>query len=198
MRKRKTRYDWKLIQERYDAGLTCRDIQSEFGFASASLTKAIHRGDFTPRSKSEAAKLSVAKNGRPALSEETKRKISNSRIKYLQENPDKVPYIINHSSKESYPEKVFRKALESSGITGWQQSYRAGIYEYDFAFTEEKIDVEIDGSTHNLEKVKRIDERRDEWSRQNGWRVIRFTTQEVREDVVGCINRLKELLRQST
>ena len=192
------KYDWKMIQERYDAGLTWREIQDEFGVASASISKAMARGEFTPRSKSQAGKLSVDRFGRPPLSEETKRKISESRIKYLQENPDKVPYIINHSSKESYPEKIFRKALESSGITGWQQSYRAGMYEYDFAFTEEKIDVEIDGSTHNLEKVKRIDERRDEWSHQNGWRVIRFTTQEVREDVVGCINRLKELLHQST
>jgi len=192
------RYDWELIQRRYDTGLTWRDIQKEFGVANASIAKAIARGDFTPRNKSEAQKRNVAKVGRKPLSEETRKKISNSRIKYLQQNPDKVPYIINHSSKESYPEKIFRKALESSGIDGWQQSYRAGIYEYDFAFIEQKIDVEIDGDTHNSEKVKRIDERRDEWSRQNGWRVVRFTTKDVREDVVGCINHLKKLLGEPT
>ena len=36
--------------------------------------------------------------------EETKRKISEIRKKYLFENPDKVPYLLNHYSKgESYP-----------------------------------------------------------------------------------------------
>jgi len=39
--------------------------------------------------------------------EETKNKISKSRKKYLFEHPDKVPYLINHSSKMSYPEKYF-------------------------------------------------------------------------------------------
>lgn len=40
-------------------------------------------------------------------SEETKRKISEIRKKFLLEHPDKVPYKLNHSSKQSYPEKFF-------------------------------------------------------------------------------------------
>ena len=90
-------------------------------------------------------------------SEETKRKISESRIQYLVENPEKVPYLINHSSKKSYPEQIFEDALIFSNIGGWEYNYQNSIYSYDFAFIDLKIDVEIDGETHKSEKVQKID-----------------------------------------
>lgn len=126
--------------------------------------------------------------------QETKDKVSRSRIKYLQENPEKVPYLLNHSSKESYPEKVFKNALVENEIECWVQEYQNGIYRYDFAFLDLKIDVEIDGSTHLTEKVKKIDERRDNWSKEQGWIVVRFTAKEVKENVTKCINILKEVI----
>lgn len=125
------------------------------------------------------------------LSDEVKEKISKGRIKYLLEHPDKVPYIINHSSKESYPERIFKQALIDSNITGWVQEYRNGLYSYDFAFPDLKIDIEIDGSTHNSEKVKKIDKRRDEWSLNEGWEVIRFSAKEVKENLILCIEKVK-------
>jgi 5-methyltetrahydrofolate--homocysteine methyltransferase len=131
------------------------------------------------------------------LSDETKNKISKSRIKYLLENPEKVPYVINHSSKMSYPEKIFKNALESSKIDGWIYNYRNGIYQYDFAFPDLKIDVEIDGATHNTEKVKKIDERRDIFSKDNGWVVIRFTAHQVKENVIKCVETLKKYLNHT-
>lgn len=115
-------------------------------------------------------------------------------IKYLTENPDRVPYLINHSSKKSYPEQVFENALVSSNITGWLYAYQHGIYEYDFAWPEQKIDVEIDGSTHLLENVKKIDIRRDEFSKNKGWIVLRFTASQVKKDVVSCIKELRNYL----
>ena len=80
------------------------------------------------------------------------------------------------------------------GITGWVSRYRHSIYEYDFAWIKEKIDVEIDGSTHKTEKVKKIDSRRDEFSRQNGWLVVRFEAERVKKDVIGCLNELKTII----
>lgn len=126
-------------------------------------------------------------------SEKDKKRMSEERIKYLTEHPDKVPYVLNHSSKMSYPEKIFKNALETSNITGWTYNFRSGIYAYDFAFPRLKIDVEIDGSTHLQEKVKRIDARRDTFSRENGWTVIRFTAKEIKENVMSCIKTLSVL-----
>jgi very-short-patch-repair endonuclease len=190
----KLKYDWKLIQHDYDNGLTWQGIHDKYGVSTAAIHLAYRKNRFKTRTKSDAIKLRHKNFGAPKHSEETKQKISRIRIKYLQEHPDKVPYVINHSSKESYPEGIFRKALCSSGIIGWEQNYRNGIYEYDFAFPEQKLDIEIDGGTHLQEKVKKIDNRRDEWSRALGWTVVRFDAQRVKTDVVSCINEVKAIL----
>ncbi len=144
---------------------------------------------FNPSYKTTIEKIRLASLNRKHT-EKTKKKLSKNKIKFLQEHPDKVPYLLNHSSKRSYPEIVFENALKESGLIGWIAKYRAGIYEYDFAFPKLKIDIEIDGATHLTEKVKIIDKRRDIWSKEQGWKVIRFTTKEIREDVKICINKL--------
>jgi len=125
-------------------------------------------------------------------SDDDKKRISETRLKYLIEHPDKVPYKLNHSSKMSYPEIIFKNALETANISGWTYNYQHGIYSYDFAFPDLKIDVEIDGNTHTQEKVKKIDERRDKFSIENGWMVIRFTAKEVKENTMKCIFKLIE------
>lgn len=190
------KYDWNSIQEQYNSGLSTRDLIQLHKMSSNTITKAVRRGDLITRNKSDAMHFRQKIHGpsTPVHSAETREKISQGRTNYLRTNPDKVPYVINHSSNESYPEKIFRNALTASGITGWVSRYRNGIYQYDFAFVDLKIDVEIDGDTHTQHKVKKIDSRRDNWSKENGWTVVRFTAKEVREDVISCINKLKQLL----
>jgi len=166
----------------WNKGLT-KETDNRLKIKGEKYSQKVKNGEITPSQKNKP------------LTQEVKDKISVSRIKYLQKHPDKVPYLLNHSSKESYPEKLFRIALENESITGWEQEYVNGIYRYDFAFLELKIDVEIDGATHLKDKVKKIDERRDKWSREQGWQVVRFTAKEVKEDVVKCINVLKSFLQ---
>lgn len=187
------KYNWNEIQKYYDMGHSWRDLTEKFGVRAAALYKAKKSGRFVSRSSSESLKISHRKNPR-VHSLETRKKISEVRIKYLKENPEKVPYKINHSSKKSWPELVFENGLNSMGITGWVSRYRHSIYEYDFAWIKEKIDVEIDGGTHKTEKVKKIDSRRDEFSRQNGWLVVRFEAERVKKDVIGCLNELKTII----
>lgn len=129
-------------------------------------------------------------------SEETKKKISFNKINFLLNNPDRVPYIINHSSKPSFPEIVFETALDENNIIGWIKNYRINLYSYDFAFVDLKIDVEIDGSTHKQEKVKKIDERRDKFSIENGWIVIRFETAVVKKNIFRCIKILEQIINE--
>jgi very-short-patch-repair endonuclease len=190
---KRCKYDWKQIQAEYDSGLSTRELGKKHGIVQASFRNAKERGEFVPRNKKDAAAMRLKLHGATTKvhSAESRKKISQARIKFLAANPDKVPYRINHSSKESYPEKIFRIGLESSGITGWVTNYQHGIYEYDFAFPDLKLDVEIDGGTHLSEKVKLIDARRDQWSQEQGWTVLRFTAREVKLDLVGCLNKLK-------
>lgn len=137
---------------------------------------------------------SAAKNKGRKQSEETKLKISKSRKKYLQQHPEQVPYLLNHSSKPSNPELQFKKMLEENNITGWVYQYQNGIYQYDFAFLDLKIDIEIDGSTHLQEKVKKIDIIRDEFSKSCGWQVIRYTASEVKNNLLNIKNEIINLI----
>lgn len=127
-------------------------------------------------------------------SQETKDKLSKARTKYLMEHPDQVPYRIYHSSKKSYPEEVFEKCLINNNIQGWIYNYPVALYNLDFAFPKLKIDVEIDGSTHNQEKVKKKDEIRNKYLQKNGWLVLRFTAKEIKDNAIGCLNNIKKYL----
>jgi very-short-patch-repair endonuclease len=140
-------------------------------------------------SRYKSGELIGTQKGRP-LTKELRQELSKKKIAFLKENPTKVPYLLNHSSKESYPEKIFRIALEHNNINGWIQEYQNSIYSYDFAFIDPKIDVEIDGATHLTEKVKKIDERRDRWSNEQGWTVLRFNASDVIRNADKCINIL--------
>ncbi len=188
-------YNIQEIQNDYDQNnFSWRDLQNKYGVSCHLLIKWQRSGLFNSRNRLEGIILYNKFHAGRAHSPETKEKISKSRIKYLQENPDKVPYLINHSSKQSYPEKLFQNALEDSKIEGWIYRFRSGIYEYDFAFPDKKIDIEIDGGTHNTEKVKKIDARRDKFSVDNGWIVIRFTDRQVKQNIIQCIDTIKNLL----
>lgn len=196
----KRKHNWAELQKEYDSGCSGHDLIRKYKLNWSTIMKAVRRNEFKLRNKADALNVRIKQYGPTvkAHSEKTKELISKRRRTFLEENPDKVPYLINHSSKESYPEKIFRNALESSGITGWVQSYQNGIYEYDFAFPSIKLDIEIDGGTHNLDKVKKIDTRRDEWTTSNGWTVYRFTAKEVKLDVVKCINKIQEFVNSVT
>jgi hypothetical protein len=43
------RYDWAVIQEAYDGGLTVSECCEQFGFCRASWSQAVARGDIVPR-----------------------------------------------------------------------------------------------------------------------------------------------------
>lgn len=101
-------------------------------------------------------------------SDEEKKKISEARKKYLSEHPDKVPFKLNHSSKESYPEKYFREWLQKENIFS-EREYQVGLYTLDFAWPERKIYLEIDGSQHHLDWMIKHDEERTKKLSELGW-----------------------------
>jgi very-short-patch-repair endonuclease len=133
-----------------------------------------------PNYKKRVEKLKVIGVGRKH-SEETKKKISDARKKYLSENPDKVPYKLNHSSKESYPEKYFTEVFKNEGINV-VKSFYIGLYELDFSIPNKKIDIEIDGSQHYYdEKIIESDKRRNKFLEDNGWDIIRINWSEYKK-----------------
>lgn len=131
-----------------------------------NYTKGAVCSDETRRKLREAGK-------RRSPSLETRAKISRSRIEYLKQNPDKVPYLLNHHSKgESFPESYWRKILADANVR-FEQEKQVSIYRLDFAINE-TLDLEIDGEQHYLDpRILASNQRRDEELRSLGWKVLR-------------------------
>ena len=104
-------------------------------------------------------------------SEETKKKISEHRKKYLEEHPDKIPYVMNHSSKISYPEKYFMEVFKDLPV---KYNYQVGLYQLDFAIPEKLVYIEIDGEQHFCDKrIVEHDKERTEKLESLGWNCLK-------------------------
>ena len=162
------RYDWSLIQKDHDAGMTWRQLQDKYGVTSSTIVKAKQRGDFNSRNKSEAAKIYPRK----PLTEQHKLNLSIARINYLKENPDKVPYKLNHYSKgQSYPESYFEKWLLKEEIS-YISEQQVSIYSIDFRIGD--IALEIDGEQHYVdERIIKSNFYRDEYLKSLNIETIR-------------------------
>lgn len=114
-------------------------------------------------------------NGTLKHKPETKIKLSIARIKYLNENPDKVPYKLNHySKKRSYPEEYWKSILDANNIS-YEEQHQVGLYSLDFAIIHSKVDLEIDGDQHYLDKrIVESDKRRNAKLTDLGWKVVRI------------------------
>lgn len=171
------KFDWNEIQSYYDDGKVWKDLIIKFKLTNTLLSFAVSNGVFKSRNKSESVKLLFKKYPRKHA-EKTKNRISEIRKKYLSENPDQVPYLLNHSSKESYPEKYFTILFKKENIHV-EKSFRIGLYELDFCIPDKKIDIEIDGNQHYFDsKIIESDKRRTEYLKLDGWDVIRINWSE--------------------
>ena len=107
------------------------------------------------------------------MSEEQKQKISKSRKKYLEEHPDQVPYLLNHSSEISTPEQYFITLFENENIP-LSFHKQISVYQLDFYNDDKMFYLEIDGEQHYQEKSIERDKKRDEYLKNLGWRGMRI------------------------
>jgi very-short-patch-repair endonuclease len=87
-----------------------------------------------------------------------------------------------------------RRAMTLPEVLLWQELRRrqwtmrfrrqhpVGPYVLDFYCPESKLAIEIDGAVHDLPTQALHDERRDDWLRQQGIRVLRFSAVDVLND----------------
>lgn len=166
--------DWDEVQKFYNEDNMWSDVIVKFKVSNTTLNKAVKNNKFKTRPISESLKISKKKY--PVKhTDETKKKISEIRIKYLKEHPEKVPYLLNHYSKgESYPERYFDKIFKLYELK-YEKLLQISIYQLDFAFIENGINIEIDGEQHYSDKrIVESNERKDEYLKSLGWEIIRI------------------------
>ena len=98
----------------------------------------------------------------------------------------------NMTQSESILWSMIRgKAL---GVTFLRQ-YIIGDYITDFACLEPKLVIEVDGGYHSEPRQVDDDAIRQDWLEHQGFKVIRFTNEEVERDIDNTVNKIKTALR---
>lgn len=167
------KWNWNDIQIDIDNGFTYRSLIKKYkGLNNANISTANKSGLIKTKNKSEATSHSFKTYIRKHT-QETKDKISKKRKEYLKNNPDKVPYKLNHSHKESYPEKYFTDVFDNNNIKYIKEFYTNG-YFIDFVVGD-KVGIEIDGEQHYLDtNIITHDLIRYEKLNSENWKIIRI------------------------
>jgi very-short-patch-repair endonuclease len=79
---------------------------------------------------------------------------------------------------------------------GFRRQAPIGDYIADFVAHSCKLIVEIDGESHDFEERRRHDERRDQWLASRGYRVLRFTNDDVMRNLEGVVLSILQAAEQ--
>lgn len=123
---------------------------------------------------SEQTRQIMLKRFKHGMPNTTRMKISEALKSFYAEHKESASYKYNHYTKGSWAEDYFRDLFIREGITGWEQQFRVSRYRLDFAFTRNKIDFEVDGHQHYVDKrIIEHDKVRTANLEALGWRVVR-------------------------
>jgi very-short-patch-repair endonuclease len=100
-----------------------------------------------------------------------------------------------HPHESPWEEKLFRALLEkgleprAQFAVSWRRLDLALVREGDWPM---RIDIEVDGDCHrNPDGTRKMDDLwRDIQLQGMGWKVMRFWTYQLREDLNGCIDKV--------
>jgi very-short-patch-repair endonuclease len=86
-------------------------------------------------------------------------------------------------------ETMLWRHLKAHRLTalGFRRQSPMGNYIADFVAHSRKLIVEVDGESHDFEERIRHDGRRDEWFASRGYRVLRFTNDDVMKNLEGVV-----------
>jgi len=158
-----TKYNWDYIQKEHDNGLYWSNIPKKFGFSIKTLERAGKEGFINK------------KLHKRETSDETRKKISEGRKKFLKENPDKHPWK-RHDKFKSEPCERFKKMLKVNNISFLEEyePLEENSYAIDVAFPDKKIGIEINGNQHYNEDgtLKSYYKKRKKEIEEKGWKLF--------------------------
>ena len=109
---------------------------------------------------------------------------------------------INDLFHTSPIEDLMWEALKVAEIQAERQyEIREHNANYDLDFAIEcsdgtMVNIECNGATHDYDDAVRWDRRRNTYLTTRGWLVLRFGTDELRNDIRGCVNKVRTLINQ--
>lgn len=130
------------------------------------------------------------------LPKEMKEKISNSMK--IAHNEGRAHNIgeCRWNNEPSYPEKWFMKVIENEfNDKNYKREFPFYKFSLDFAWTEIKKCIEIDGEQHErFEEQKRRDEEKEKLLKENGWELLRIKWKDIFNSPKEYINKAKTFI----
>ncbi|MBI5060424.1 endonuclease domain-containing protein [candidate division KSB1 bacterium] len=92
-------------------------------------------------------------------------------------------------------ERALWRAIRANQLGAhFRRQHTVGPYIVDFCAPREQLVIEVDGHTHGGDQAGAADQRRDGYLRSQGYRVLRFTNDEVLRTLDGVIAEIKRIL----
>ena len=175
--------------------LSIKDLCLKYDIKSRSFISSILSG-FT-RNRSEAGKLrSITKPFKH--NKETKEIMSKKRTQYLSSHKKETAWYRHAKGIMSKAEMEFEQILLDKGIDRrFNIVKELSIYPYfaDFAFIDIMLVVEVDGDIHKQKSRSLSDKKKDAYLESLGWKVVRFSSDDIFYNKDLVINKLIELLQ---
>jgi very-short-patch-repair endonuclease len=94
-------------------------------------------------------------------------------------------------------ERVVWRRLKNRQLGGWKfvRQEPIGPYIADFVCREKMLVVEIDGATHSTDEEIESDARRTAFLEAQGYRVMRFSNEQVYENAEGALDAISRALK---
>ena len=182
----------EIIRLYVNESYSVRDLRRKFGVQSEDIK--IILGDKV-RSLSDANKLAHKKYPNNFKhTEESKKKMRGKRLEFMKNNPDKTAWRL---SNVSYPEKLFVEYIENNGLDKKYsiiREYSVFPYFIDFAFVNQMVAVEIDGSQHLLPERKESDDKKDKLLNNLGWSIVRISEKEIKTNIDDVFKQILTIL----
>jgi len=77
----------------------------------------------------------------------------------------------------------------------FRREHPLGIYTADFYCVAAKLNVEVDGASHQSKKARAYDAARDRWMKEQGIRVLRFTCAQVEHETQSVLKQIDAALK---
>lgn len=184
----------EIIDLYINKNYSVRDLRNKFKLQSTDIKNVL--GDKI-RTLSEANKLAREKYpDKFKHNEESKKIMREKRLEFMKNNPDKTAWRL---SNVSYPERIFIEYVETNGLDkkySIVREYSVFPYFIDFAFVNQMVAIEIDGSQHLLPERKEKDDKKDNLLNDFGWSVIRISEKEIKTNIENVFNKITYILNE--
>jgi 5-methyltetrahydrofolate--homocysteine methyltransferase len=107
-------------------------------------------------------------------------------------------FVEENRNNPTKAEVVMWELLKGKKLEGYKfrRQHIIGQYIADFVCLKKKLVVEIDGLIHQLPEVKENDQYRTEWLESKGYKVIRFTNEQVLVDTDNTLETILQILKE--